>query len=158
MSMIAPALVLGMIAGLRTLTAPAVLAWAAYGAWLPVAGTWAEFLAFAYTPWILSALALGELITDKLPQTPSRKVPIQFGARLVSGAFCGAILGELAGNALLGGVAGLVGAVAGTLGGAGARTRLADVLGNDRPAALIEDAVAIAGASLVLIAFAMVLP
>jgi uncharacterized membrane protein len=43
-------------------------------------------------------------------------------------------------------VAGIIGAVAGTLGGAAARTWLAAAFGNDRPAAIVEDAVAILGA------------
>ena len=31
-------------------------------------------------------LALGELVTDQLPTTPSRTVPVQFGTRIVMGA------------------------------------------------------------------------
>ena len=45
-------------------------------------------------------LALVELVTDQLPTTPSRKVPVQFGGRIVSGAFCGAVLGAAAGGAV----------------------------------------------------------
>jgi uncharacterized membrane protein len=40
-------------------------------------------------------------------------------------------------------IAGAVGAVAGTLGGAAVRTKLTEVFGKDLPAALLEDAVAI---------------
>jgi uncharacterized membrane protein len=47
-------------------------------------------------------------------------------------------------------LAGVVGAVVGTLGGAEARGRLAASFGTDRPAALIEDAVAILAGALVL--------
>ena len=89
---------------------------------------------------VLSVLALGEFVTDQLPTTPSRKVPAQFGGRVVSGAFCGAALGALAGSWPLGLVAGVVGAVAGTLGGAALRARMAAAFGSDRPAALTEDA------------------
>ena len=38
------------------------------------------------TPWIFTVLAVVELVTDQLPNTPSRKVPQQFGARLIIGA------------------------------------------------------------------------
>ena len=83
-------------------------------------------------------------MTDQLPTTPSRKVPSQFGGRIVSGAFCRRRARRaLAGGTPLGLVAGVVGAVAGTLGGAALRGRLAAAFGSDRPAALIEDAAAI---------------
>jgi len=49
-------------------------------------------------------------------------------------------------------LAGLVGAVIGTLGGAGLRGRLAARFGRDQPAAFIEDAIAIVGAALIVIA------
>jgi uncharacterized membrane protein len=35
-------------------------------------------------------------VTDQLHSTPSRKVPQQFGARLISGAFCGAVIATAA--------------------------------------------------------------
>ncbi|HEY9628039.1 MAG TPA: hypothetical protein V6C84_12105 [Coleofasciculaceae cyanobacterium] len=144
------AFVIGIIAGLRTMTAPAAVSWAAYLGFLNLDGSWLAFMGYRFTPWIFSLLALGEFITDQLPSTPSRKVPIQFGARIVSGALSGATLGA-ASNALLGGLAaGVVGAVLGTLGGAAARSRLATALGRDLPAALIEDAIAIIGAILVV--------
>jgi uncharacterized membrane protein len=149
------AFIIGIVAGLRAMTAPAAVAWgAAMGA--PALGnTPLAFLGYAYTPWILTLLAVGELITDQLPSTPSRKVPLQFGTRLLVGALCGAALalhGQTGwGGAAWGGaVAGLVGALAGTLGGAAARGWLAARFGRDRPAALIEDAVAIIVAFLVV--------
>ena len=92
---------------------------------------------------ILSLLAIGELVTDQLPTTPSRKVPVQFGTRLVTGGFSGAALGALAASTPLGLVAGVVGAVAGIYGGAALRTRLAASFGSDHPAAFTEDAAAI---------------
>ncbi len=88
-------------------------------------------------------LALVELVTDQLPSTPSRKVPQQFGARLVSGAFTGAVIGTVGGALIAGLIAGVIGAVIGTYGGAEVRARLAGAFGRDLPAALIEDAVAI---------------
>jgi uncharacterized membrane protein len=62
------------------------------------------------------------------------------------GALCGAALG-FQGDALVPGLlAGIVGAVAGTLGGYEARVRLARAVGKDLPIALLEDAIAVGGA------------
>ena len=146
------ALLIGVIAGLRAMTAPAAISWAAYLGWLDLSGTWLAFLGHDWTPWIVTALAVGELITDQWPKTPSRTVPVQFGTRLVVGAICGAALGTFGGSWLGGAVAGVVGAVIGTLAGRAARAKLAAAFGRDLPAALLEDAVAIGGALLIVLA------
>jgi uncharacterized membrane protein len=147
---IALCFLIGVIAGLRAMTAPAAVAWAAYGGWLPLAGTPLAFLGHVAAPWVFTALAVGELISDQLPKTPSRKVPIQFGTRIVAGALAGAAMGTPAGMLVVGAVAGAIGAVVSTLGGAAARGKLAEAFGRDLPAALLEDAVAIGGAFLVV--------
>ena len=144
------ALLIGVVAGLRAMTAPTAVSWAAHLGWLDLHSTWLAFLSYAWTAWILSVLALVELVTDQLPSTPSRTVPVQFGARIVSGALTGAAIGAAG---IVGGlVAGIIGAIIGTLGGRAARARLAAALENDRPAAFIEDAVAIGGALLIVVA------
>ena len=137
------ALLIGVVAGLRAMTAPAAVAWGAWLGWLPLAGTWAGFMGHWIAVAVFSLFAIVEFVTDQLPSTPSRKVPQQFGARLVSGAFAGAIIGTTGGFLLGGLVAGVVGAVIGTYGGAQARALLAASFGRDLPAALIEDVVAI---------------
>ena len=147
---IALCFLIGVIAGLRAMTAPAAVAWAAYGGWLPLAGTPLAFLGHVAAPWVFTALAVGELISDQLPTTPSRKVPIQFGTRIVAGALAGAAMGTPAGMLVVGAVAGAIGAVVSTLGGAAARGKLAEAFGRDVPAALLEDAVAIGGAFLIV--------
>jgi uncharacterized membrane protein len=146
------AFLIGVVAGLRAMTPLAVVSWAARLGRLHVENTWLAFLGFALTPYILSAFAIGELINDKLPRTPSRKTPAPFAVRVVVGALCGAVIGG-AGQALIGGlVAGALGGVAGTLGGYEFRARLVKATGGkDLPIALLEDAIAICGA--VLIAF-----
>lgn len=151
--MIILSLLMGIVGGLRAMTAPALVSWAAYAGWLDIASTSLAFLGYTWTPWILTALALGELVTDQLPSTPSRTVPIQFGTRIVVGAMCGA---AMAGSAALGmgAAAGILGAIIGTLGGRALRGRLATALGSDRPAALIEDAIAIGGGLLIVLATA----
>ena len=143
------ALLMGVVAGLRGMTAPAAVSWAARLGRLQLEGSWLAFLGRAWTPWVFTALALVELVTDQLPTTPSRKVPIQFGTRIASGALCGAALAH--GAPIAGFLAGAVGAVAGTLGGSAARARLAAAFKSDRPAAFIEDAVAIGGALLIVL-------
>jgi uncharacterized membrane protein len=137
------ALVIGVVAGLRTLTAPAAVSWAAYLGWLRLSDTWLVFVGYAWTPWIFTILGLVELVADQLPLTPSRTVPVQFGARLVLGAFSGAVIGAAGGSPVVGSVFAIVGAVIDTLGGRFIRGKLATVFGNDHPAAMIEDVVAI---------------
>ncbi|MBZ9660340.1 DUF4126 domain-containing protein [Mesorhizobium sp. ESP-6-4] len=148
------ALLIGVIAGLRAMTAPAAVAWGSYLGWLPVTGTWASFMGHWITVGIFTILAIVELVADQLPSTPSRKVPPQFGTRIVVGAFCGAVIGATAGATIGGLVAGAIGAVIGTLGGAEVRGRLAAAFGKDQPAAFIEDAVAIIGGLLIVAAVA----
>jgi uncharacterized membrane protein len=153
MSVLILALLIGVVAGLRTMTAPAAISWAAHLGGLDLGGSPLAFLGYAWTPYILTLLAAAELVTDQLPSTPSRKVPVQFGARIVSGALCGAAIGIPGGQWLGGLVAGAVGAVLGTLGGYELRSRLvAATGGRDLPIALLEDAIAIGGASLIVLA------
>jgi len=107
-------------------------------------------MGYAYTPYIFTLLAAIEMVTDQLPQAPSRKVPLQFGARLASGGLCGATIGASVGALLPGLVASVAGAVIGTLGGALARSKLAKSFGKDLPAALLEDLVAVVGAIVIV--------
>lgn len=146
------ALLVGVVAGLRAMIAPAAVSWAAWLGALDLGGTWLAFLGYAWTPWILTVLAVAELVTDQLPSTPSRTVPVQFAARVFSGSLSGAAVAA-AGGALAGGLlAGAVGALFGTLGGRAFRARLAAAFANDHPAAFVEDAVAIGSALLLALA------
>ncbi|MEZ0221604.1 DUF4126 family protein [Tardiphaga sp. 1201_B9_N1_1] len=144
-------LLMGVVAGLRAMTPAAALSWAAYLGILKVSGTWLSFLGSIWAVAIFTVLALGELITDQLPTTPSRKIPVQFSTRVVIGAIAGVVIAGPA-NWIFGALVGIVGAVIGTLGGASMRGKLAASFGRDRPAALIEDAVAIIGAALLVLA------
>jgi uncharacterized membrane protein len=143
-------LLIGVIAGLRAMTAPAAISLAARAGWVDLTTTSLAFLGYAYTPWLFTALALVELVTDQLPTTPSRTVPIQFGTRILMGGLTGGAIGASGGALIPGVIAGIVGAVIGTLGGRAVRARLAAVFGSDRPAAVIEDVVAIGGAFLIV--------
>lgn len=144
------ALLIGVVAGLRAMTAPAAVAWAAALGLFDVSQTPLAFMGYRWTPWIFTVLAIAELITDQLPSTPSRKVPMQFGARIVMGALAGATVGAAGGMLAFGLIAGVIGAVIGTYGGAAARGRLAIAFGRDLPAALVEDVIAVGGALLIV--------
>ena len=152
MSLFALAFLIGVIAGLRSMTAPAAVSWAARLGWVHVENTWLAFLGFQFTPYIITVLAVGELIADKLPKTPSRKAPGPFGFRIVVGRalWCGArVTGSLGGA-----IAGVLGAVAGTLGGYEFRMRLVRATGGrDLPIALLEDVIAVGGAVLIVSRF-----
>jgi len=149
------AILIGVVAGLRALTPIAALAIGGALGWIYLEGTTFAFLLSPIALWIFIALAAVEIVNDKLPRTPSRTVPPQFGVRILAGAFAGAVLavvptGETVTALIIGAIAGAVGAVIGTLGGARLRAALARSIGNDTPAALIEDAIAIVAALLIV--------
>jgi uncharacterized membrane protein len=140
------AILIGIVAGLRSMLAPAVVSWAVHFGALHVGGTWLAFLGKSWVTAAFTALALGELIADQSPAIPARTTPLPFLVRLASGALTGAAIGVDRGRWVAGAVAGVVGALIGTLAGRAARARLAAAFGRDPPAAVLEDAVAIAGA------------
>jgi uncharacterized membrane protein len=131
------ALLIGIVAGLRALAPAAVVAWGAYVGSIDVSQTPLAFMGYKYTPWVFTLLAIVELVTDQLPSTPSRKVPPQFGARIVLGALAGATLGASGGSLILGLVAGIVGAVIGTFGGSAARAQVARSFGSEDIVAIV---------------------
>jgi uncharacterized membrane protein len=140
------AFLIGIFAGLRSLTAPAVTAWAVYIGWLKLEGPLSLIGSFPAVV-ILTLLAVGEFIADKLPRTPNRTAPLGLIARLVTGGVSGACITAAGGKgAFLGGLLGAIGGVVGCFGGYHARLRLVKALGApDIYVALFEDLVAIAG-------------
>jgi uncharacterized membrane protein len=152
----AVALGLGIVAGLRSMTAPAVVSWAAHLGRLRLAGSPLGFLEHTATAYILGVLALGELIADKLPFTPSRKTPGPFAARIVLGGLSGAaVVAGTSGSALVGALLGGIGGTIGTLGGYGCRTGLVRALRiPDWCVALLEDVVAVGGGVLLVCSLA----
>jgi uncharacterized membrane protein len=143
---------IGIVAGLRSLTAPAVVAWAAHLDWLHLAGSPLAFMGSIWTLAIFTILALVELVTDQLPKTPARTKPGPLGFRIVMGLLTGACLGIAGGSsAWLGAIAGAVGAIVGALGGYRARVRSVQALRvPDFAIAIPEDLVAI-GLGLLLV-------
>ena len=142
------AFAIGIVAGLRSLTAPAAVCWAAQIGWIDLRQSPLDFMAWPIVADVFGLLAIGELILDKLPFTPSRLKPAGLGGRIALGALAGAAL--LSANSpsfilggVLGGVGGVVGAFLGyhARAGAVAKFHLPDLV-----VALTEDAVAIVGA------------
>jgi uncharacterized membrane protein len=140
------AFLIGFFAGLRSLTAPAATAWAVYMGWLRLERP-LSFIGSFPSVVILTLLALGELVVDKLPKTPNRTAPVGLIARVVTGGVTGACITAAVGQgALLGGLLGAVGGVVGCFGGYHVRQRLVKKLGApDIYIALLEDTVAILG-------------
>ena len=125
------AFLIGTASGLRALIGLAAVSWAAHFGILPLDHTWLAFLGYALTPYILTLIAIGELVNDKLPKTPSRLIPPQFITRIVMSALCGLAIGLSGNGMIIGFVAGIIGAVAGTFGGAVARSLLARTFGRN---------------------------
>jgi uncharacterized membrane protein len=151
-----PALILlfllGCVAGLRSLTAPALVSWAAHLRWLQLSGSKLAFINHPITAIVVSLLALVELVIDKLPQTPPRTAPIGLIARCVLGGACGIAVATSMGTSLpLGGAAASSGAIFSAF--AGYQSRHALVLRLHIPdfvVALAEDAIAILGGLLIV--------
>jgi uncharacterized membrane protein len=146
--LLALAFAIGVVAGLRSMTPPAVVAWFAQSQWPDVRQSYLSFMGAAVTAWAFTALALAELVADKLPFVPSRLSAGPLGGRILSGALSAAVLCAGASESVvLGATVGAIGAVSGAFAGYAARTRLAGRL-RVPPllAALTEDVIAVAGA------------
>jgi len=139
------ALGIGIVAGLRSLTAPAVVAWGAHLGWLNLHGSPLAFMGSTTAVAVFSLLAIGELIADKLPNTPKRTAIVGLLARIALGSLCGACLCAAAGKSLLaGGLLGGIGGVIGAFSGYEIRKSLANSLHiKDLVVAVCEDAIAI---------------
>jgi uncharacterized membrane protein len=149
------AFAIGVIAGLRALTAPAVVCWAAHLGWINLHGSHLAVLGSIVTVVIITILAIAELINDKLPATPSRTTPVPLGVRIVTGALSGAALAIAGGAGVpLGAIAGIIGALVGTFGGYQVRHQIVTQLKvKDIGVALTEDLIAIGGALLIVTRF-----
>ena len=149
------AFLIGVVSGLRSVTAPAVVAWGAHLNWLNLRNTALSFMASTAAVVIFSLLALVELITDKLPSTPSRTEPVGLIARILLGGLSGACVAVSGAQSIVvGAVLGAVGGVAGAFAGYQARARLVKALKvPDFVIALLGDAVAIGGGLLIVSRF-----
>lgn len=140
------AFLIGFFAGLRSLTAPATAAWAIHLGWLKVDGP-LSIIGSIPSVVILTVLAVGELVFDKLPNTPSRTSAPGLITRIVTGGVTGACISISAAQGTLpGALLGAAGGAVGCFAGAEMRARLVKALGTpDIYVALVEDLVAVAG-------------
>src|SRR5262245_31453674 len=150
-----PAFLIGVVAGSRSLMAPAVVAWAAHRNWIDLHGSPLSFMASTAAVVIFALGAVGELIADKLPSTPSRLKPVGFIARMALGGLSGAAVAASTSQSMaLGAVLGAAGGIAGAFVGYEVRRRLVGALGiPDFVIAGLEDAAAITGGLLIVSRF-----
>ena len=136
---------IGFASGLRSLTPPAVVAWAAHLSWLNLNNSPLAFMGSTTAIVIFSLLALFELFMDLQPSTPKRTAPAPLIARILIGALCGACLCAASNQSLIiGAILGGVGAVIGAFAGYRIRRRLVSGLNiKDIFIALLEDLVTI---------------
>ena len=148
------AFLIGLCAGLRSLTPPAAVAWAVHLGWLRLARPMA-LVGSLPAVIVLSVLAIAEVIFDKLPNTPNRTAPLGLIGRIVTGGFTGACVSLGGGkSALVGAGLGVLGGIASCFGGYHARAWLVRSLGQpDFNIALVEDLVAIGGSLLIVSRF-----
>jgi uncharacterized membrane protein len=139
------AFAIGFVAGLRSMTAPAAVAWAAYLGWIHLQGSPLAFMGSIWVVGLFTLAALAEFLADQLPQTPARTAPGPLLARVVTGGLSGSCLAVAGSQALLAGaLLGAIGGVAGAFLGYEARTRLVSGLQvPDRVIAIPEDLVAV---------------
>lgn len=146
---LALAFAIGIVAGLRSFTAPALVCWAGFLGWVPLSNTKVAFLGTMVAIYISTGLALVELVLDKQSWIGARTKPGPLIDRLIMGGLSGFALG-----AWPGAVAGAIGALAGTFGGYKLRHGIvAKGKLPDMAVALIEDAIAIGGGLLVVSRF-----
>jgi len=132
------ALLLGVTAGLRSMTAPASLALAQQQKF-EHERLWP--LGSRRVAQVLTMLAIGEMVFDKLPFAPNRIAPGVLTGRVLSGAMCGAAVSRRDQKA--GALLGMAGALAGSFAGYFIRKAAGRTSGlPDAVIALAEDALA----------------
>ena len=148
------AFLIGLFAGLRSLTPPAAVAWAVHLGWLRVVRQ-LSFIGSLPAVIILSLLAVGEVIFDKLPNTPNRTDPLGLMGRIVTGSFTGTCVSVGGGrSAVVGAGLGMLGGIVGCFGGYHARAWLVKSLRQpDFNIALLEDLIAIGGSLFIVSRF-----
>lgn len=138
---------IGVVAGLRALTAPAVVCWAAHLQWIDLQRTHLAFMASIIALIIFTLAAVAEIVNDKLPKTGPRTALPSVVIRMITGGLSAATLTVGASHSLwMGALLGVVGALVGTFGGYQVRMRTVKALHSpDFVIALVEDAVAVCG-------------
>ena len=140
---------LGFATGLRTFTPLAVICWATRFGYLSTEGTWAAWTGHLWVAILVSVIAAGEIIGDKLPKTPNRTAPMPLIARMTLGGLGGAICATaISGPGLEGTLLGIAGAIVGAFAGFMLRREIVQKLGcSDWHVAVVEDLLTIAAAT-----------
>ena len=148
------AFLIGLFAGLRSLTPPAAVAWAVYLGWLRLTRP-LSLVGSLPAVIILSLLAITEFVIDKLPNTPNRTAPLGLIARIVTGGFTGACVSLGGGkSAFVGAALGVLGGIVGCFGGYQVRAWLVKSLRQpDFNIAMLEDLIAIGGSLFIVSRF-----
>jgi uncharacterized membrane protein len=146
------AFAIGAIAGLRSMMAPATVAWGGHLGWLHLQGSRLAFVGSKAAVGILAVLAVVELILDTNPELPNRTAPPSLIVRIITGGFSGAAVCVSAGQSTLGGAAlGALGAVIAAFEGYDVRHRIVTNLHvPDLVVAILEDLLAISGGLLIV--------
>lgn len=136
---------IGITAGLRTMTAPAAVAWATCLGWIHLAGS---HLVLMGSTWVVALCTIGALIeyvVDLLPSTPARTTMGPLAARIVTSILSGACIAVGVGMPVwLGVFIAPVGAVTGAYAGQRLRAGLVRYLRvPDAAIAINEDLVAV---------------
>jgi uncharacterized membrane protein len=143
-TIVLPVVMLGLSAGLRALTPPAIIACSAYLGIIDLSSSPFSFMSSPIALAILSLLALGEYVWDLLPNTPDRTEYPGLISRVLTASFAALCVALATHNTLvlsfIGGAAAIVGAFAGIK----IRSRAVRALGvADAWVAIPEDLVAV---------------
>ena len=144
--------IIGLLTGCRAFTPFAVICWAAHFGWIRLEGTSFAWLSSTVAVGVVSVIALGELVGDKLPKTPNRTAIGPLLGRIVIGGLCGVLLSLGVGQSWFAGAAvAAVSAIGGAFGGFHLRRALVHEMKlPDLAVALVEDAITIGGALFVV--------
>ena len=135
---------IGVVAGLRSMTAPAIVAWAARLGWIHLSGSHLAFMGSAWAVGIFTLAALAEFVADQLPATPARTTSLPLAVRMIMGSLTGGCLARAGVSLWLGALVGAIGAIAGAFGGYQARVGLVRALhAPDIAIAIPEDLIAV---------------
>jgi len=134
---------MGVVTGMRSMTALAVLCWFAWLGLLPETG-WARWSATLVAAIVFGLCALGEYAGDLSPKAPSRTTMFPLTVRLVFGAVAGALCARALTQPVAGGVVfGVIGVLIGAYGGVWLRVWVAKKVGRDWPVGVAESALAL---------------
>ena len=147
MTVLALAVVIGVLNGLRSFTPPAVASWAIHLHWITLQGPLALIGSVPVVA-IFTSLAAFELFADKMPWIPARITTMSLVLRGVMGALTGASVAAAGGQwAGIGAVCGVAGGMVGAFAGYHARIRSVKALGvPDIYVAVVEDLICLTGA------------